>query len=558
MHKKQILFFIILTLCFLCYSQTKEEQNIAHDILLFSTEIKWPQEYKNEDSIIVGVLDRDKRLSGYIEYKLRNKIINGKPVKVKSFLDANSVTYSHILIVSRARNRKIDNVFEKINFYGTLIISDHGKDEKYLMIDYTNAKRREFDIYPENISRAGLKMSRELVQYAQKKISIQELYFLSEKSLSEKQFELFEQSSELNAQIEELDSLYSEIVQKNNILEIQEQNLTLQTEKIERETNRLNILKGELHTQRLLLLLSIITGILLLGVLFLLAYNFRIKKNANKILTLKNAAITRQKTELEYKSKLITDSINYASRIQSAILIPEKELTQAFTRTFIFYYPRDIVSGDFYWYSKINNGHIIASIDCTGHGVPGALMSMIGNTLMNQIVKEKNIKDPAEILTALHYGIIESLHQEKKEIYAQDGMDAAVLFVSEDKKTGLFCGANQSIYQVKENQLKSYDGHFITLGGVSKFVQKNESQLNLESQKIHLEKSMVYMFSDGYIDQFGGPRNKKFNISRFKSKMIEIAGLSVEKQRDELQKSFLEWKGEEMQIDDLMVIGLKF
>ena len=558
MKKQYLLFLILMYTQILCTGQTREEQNIAHDILLFSLQIEWPDEYTTGEFFTIGVLDKDKRLSGYIEYNLRNKRINGKPVKVSSFLEADNISYCQILIVSRARKRKIDEIFEKNYPRGVLIISDHGKDEDFLMIDYTNAKIREFDIYPENINKADLKMSNDLVLYARKKISLQELYFNSEKKLNEKQSKIEEQASTLTKKIADLDSLSSEIERKNMVLELQEENLRIQSQKIEYEAKRLNLLKGRLHSQQILLLLIILTGILLIGVILLLAYNYKIKKNANKKLTSKNEAITRQKAELEFKSKLITDSINYAKRIQSAILISEEEIRDNLTDVFIFYQPRDIVSGDFYWYSKTKKGHVFASVDCTGHGVSGALMSMIGNTLLNQIVKEKNITRPDKILKALHYGIIESLHQEKKEIYAQDGMDTAVLFVSENKKEAIFSGANQCIYKVQNNMLEKYNGDFITLGGVSKFARTSDSEINFTSHKINLERSMIYLSSDGFTDQFGGPKNKKFNYSNFEEKLIAISNQQPANQKTMLNNTFTQWKGENIQIDDLMVIGLKF
>lgn len=280
MKKQYLLFLILMYTQILFTGQTREEQNIAHDILLFSLQIEWPDEYTTGEFFTIGVLDKDKRLSGYIEYNLRNKRINGKPVKVSSFLEADNISYCQILIVSRARKRKIDEIFEKYYPRGTLIISDHGKDENFLMIDYTNAKIQEFDIYPENIIKADLKMSNDLVLYARKKISLQELYFNSEKKLNEKQSKIEEQASTLTKKITDLDSLSSEIERKNMVLELQEENLRIQSQKIEYEAKKLNLLKGRIHSQQILLLLIILTGILLIGVILLLAYNYKIKKNA--------------------------------------------------------------------------------------------------------------------------------------------------------------------------------------------------------------------------------------------------------------------------------------
>ena len=350
---------------------------------------------------------------------------------------------------------------------------------------------------------------------------------------------------------DELDSLIKKINQKNLILRDKQLEIDIQTE-------RLKSLSDRLRTQQIVILLSSLAVLFLSLTLFLLYKNFTLKMESNIKLKAKNDAINKQNQQIEQKNLQITDSINYAKRIQGAILIPESELVKAFSDIFVFYLPREIVSGDLYWFSEVKNGYILACIDCTGHGVPGAFMSMIGNTLLNQIVKSDGCTNPAQILTNLHEGILKSLNHKGDDNDVQDGMDASVLFVSKDKKKVIFSGAIQSLYIVKNNELESIPGGKISIGDHFLADTANEKNETLFSNhEFDGKNTSIYMFSDGYIDQFGGPENKKYNISKFKQFILELQDKPMRKQKEHFDLEFQKWKGAHLQIDDVTVLGLK-
>jgi len=270
----------------------------------------------------------------------------------------------------------------------------------------------------------------------------------------------------------------------------------------------------------------------------------RITQNQKKIITEKNTHITA--------------SINYAKRIQDAILPSKEEFDSCFTDHFTFFQPREIVSGDFYWLSSMNNKTIIAVADCTGHGVPGAFMSMIGNTLLNEIVNEKQIYQPAKILDQLNEGIVQALHQESRS--QDDGMDITVCLFEKDKNTITFAGANHSLYIVTDNVLEKYEGDFYAIG--SMFGPKDSSgrkkDFSFSQQEIPLKKgSSVYFSTDGFADQVGGESGKKFLVKRFKELLVSSSSLSIKEQEQKIKRTFEDWKGNNAQLDDVLIVGMR-
>jgi len=255
---------------------------------------------------------------------------------------------------------------------------------------------------------------------------------------------------------------------------------------------------------------------------------------------------------IEEKNKDIMDSIKYAKRIQDAILPTEKLLKESLDGSFILFKPKDIVSGDFYWVEKKDGKIIVAAVDCTGHGVPGAFMSMIGNALLNEIVKEHGITQPDEILNHLRDGVISALKQKGEEGDTKDGMDIALCTYDLGSMNLNYAGANNPLYLIRNNELleekpdKQPIGYF--LDELTPF-----TNVNLEIKK----GDTIYIFSDGYADQFGGPKGKKFKYRPFKELLLSLQGTPMKEQRDVLDKTIEDWKGELEQIDDICILGVK-
>ena len=267
----------------------------------------------------------------------------------------------------------------------------------------------------------------------------------------------------------------------------------------------------------------------------------------------------KQKEIIEKQNEKIVDSITYAQRIQQSVLMEETEIQNFLPDCFIYFQPKDIVSGDFYWCSKINDKIIIAAVDCTGHGVPGAFMSMVGNTLLNQIVNEKQITMPSEILRLLNIGVYDALHQEKEEALSRDGMDTALCCIDLKKNEVQFAGAQNPLYILSDNEVIVIKADKQGIGGEgSIFKIANPIKREFTNHIIPIRKDMsIYLFTDGYMDQFGGIDNKKFGIQRFKDLLLGSQHLDMQKQKKIIADAHKSWQGSTPQIDDILVIGVR-
>ncbi len=274
-------------------------------------------------------------------------------------------------------------------------------------------------------------------------------------------------------------------------------------------------------------------------------------KKENRLLENKVAERTK---ELEEKNRDITSSIEYAKRIQEAILPSKEHIFKRINKIFILYQPKDIVSGDFYWFAEKDGVKIFAVVDCTGHGVPGAFMSMIGHNLLHRIVIEKAIVDPAEILNNLHKGVQEALRQGQNEIKTNDGMDCSIITINDAKKEVKWSGANRPLILIDANGLfTKFDGNKFPVGGA-----QMETDRFFTTRQIDIRiASMAYMFTDGYADQFGGERGKKFMVKRFHELLTTIHLYPAEEQQKVLHKNFEDWSRNHEQVDDVLIVGIE-
>ncbi|MBC7863164.1 MAG: tetratricopeptide repeat protein [Bacteroidia bacterium] len=314
--------------------------------------------------------------------------------------------------------------------------------------------------------------------------------------------------------------------------------------------------KANIRKQNIVLGISL-TGVLLVLVLvFIILKGYRDKKKANSLLEEKNAAILAQKKILEEKNILVTDSIEYAKGIQETILPAIEEVLKWIPGCFIFYKPKDIVAGDFYWLKvgtkdegrgASDDSVFLAACDCTGHGVPGAFMSMHSFYLLERIMKEKKLKSPAQILDELNFQMKDTLHQDKKDASAKYGIDMALIKIEKD--TIEFAGARNALLVIKDKELTEIRADRIYIGG---------SKEKFTNNILQPEKgSMLYMFTDGYADQKGGKKSEKYFSTNFRELLKEISVFSPEEQKNKLESAFEEWRGSIEQIDDVLVIGVR-
>mgnify|MGYP003393854008 CR=1 FL=1 len=269
--------------------------------------------------------------------------------------------------------------------------------------------------------------------------------------------------------------------------------------------------------------------------------------------------VVRQKEEVERQSrkvvelyKNVTDSIRYAKRLQESILPPDKRIRELLPESFVLFRPKDIVSGDFYWFEKVDEKVVFAAVDCTGHGVPGAFMSLVGHNGLNQAVKERGHTEPATVLRDLNRIAFEALHKDRDQFLVRDGMDMALCTLDRESLVLHYAGANCPLYLVRNGDLMQFEPNKISVGGFEL------DGVSFQEHKIQLERGdVLYVFSDGYPDQFGGPKGKKFLYRRFRELLVSIHDRPMERQKSLLLDALNDWKGAHEQVDDILVIGMR-
>jgi serine phosphatase RsbU (regulator of sigma subunit) len=290
-----------------------------------------------------------------------------------------------------------------------------------------------------------------------------------------------------------------------------------------------------------------------LGIIMLVYRGYRQKKKANSIISEQKNQVEEQRKLLEIKNHEVTDSIFYARRIQRALLTSEGFIKKHVPECFVLFKPKDIVSGDFYWASQKSGRFMLMTADCTGHGVPGAFMSLLGMNLLNEIVNERNVAAPHEVLNRLRKGIISALNPEDSTELTQDGMDAVFCSINLKEFILEAACANNPVWLVRNNQLREiFKPDKIPVG------KSPKEEVPFTLQRFELMKDdRVYFFTDGYADQFGGPKGKKFKYKQMQEALLEISGAGMEEQKQMMEKIFEDWRGSIEQVDDVLLIGIR-
>jgi serine phosphatase RsbU (regulator of sigma subunit) len=378
--------------------------------------------------------------------------------------------------------------------------------------------------------------------------------------LFNKQLELQKQQEKLK----EADSTISNVINEKNTLYLNLTREQLANKIYEQEAQyNLQILAKEKQVRNLLI--GVLILMMLLGGLFMRMYQE--KRKTNKRLEEQNFEISKQqeqillqKENLEVAYKNISDinhsltqSIAYAKRIQTAALPNPNEISYAFKESFVFFKPRDVVSGDFYWFYQNSDTVFFAVVDCTGHGVPGAFMSMIGINLLNEITSH-GITQPDEILRLMNLGITMSLRQNETE--NRDGMEAAIIAYNKAAQKITFAGARRPLLLVRNGEMTEISPDKFPIGG--QYIQDLNAKVDFKAHEIDAQENDVFfMYSDGFQDQFGGAEGRKFMYKNFKKLLVENAHLPLNEQRDILEITFNNWKNENTQTDDVLVAAFK-
>jgi len=385
--------------------------------------------------------------------------------------------------------------------------------------------------------------------------------------------ELEDQTKEKVQEIEqEKQKKEKALADKSKELETTKDSLTeveklTEKQKLELEMKELTVSKQKAQLRNERLIRYGLIGVVSLIFVFLIVifFQFRQKKRANKLLEKQNKQINDQKTEIEKQRDLanrqkkdILDSIEYASRIQNALLPPDYLLEKGLHEYFLLFKPRDVVSGDFYWMTHKDNKIIVAAADCTGHGVPGAFMSMLGiaflNEIVNRITENKHVYSlqANEILNQLRSYIIQSLHQDKDASESKDGIDIALTIIDFDNKKIQFSGAHNSLILIRDNDIIEKKADRMPVA-----IHKKANQSFTNHELDIKDNDMIYLFSDGYPDQIGGPKGRKFMARKFKNLLLDIHQKPMEEQKQILNEKYEEWRNGYQQLDDILIIGTR-
>jgi serine phosphatase RsbU (regulator of sigma subunit) len=569
--------------------------------------------------VLVGDYDLIDEMANLAKTRTR---IQDKPVSVAGFKNLDHLTHCQVLYVNKSAGFNLDKVKAKIEGQHTMLITEgYEFRESMINFIVVNGKPR-FDVNEEYVKKEGMTVPQTLLFQAIKtKEDWQNLFDVASKQIEEQKVTIKEQLETIDVQKNEilkqkalLDSLDKQIVSKEkalnekqrvlniqvvriskqqgeitiqkqtiqgqqNEVRIQQDTLAAQKAKIEIQISRIDgqlkkigeqegkikIQVATLEKQKIILYFVLFALVLASFLVYYIYRGYKIKREANIKLEEKNRTISAQKDEIEkqrdlaaaqrdqiaYQKKHITDSIMYAKRIQTA-LIPSLELFSDKLDHFVIYKPLAIVSGDFYWVTAKDNIQVIISADCTGHGVPGAFMSMLGVTMLNEIVNEKHIIMPDQIIENLRQGVIKSLKQVLDEDTVKDGMDISVCTVDFAQNILWWAGANNPLYLVRGGELTHYRPDKMP-------VAIHYRMLPFTLNTIELQKGdTFYIFSDGFSDQFGGPNEKKFMSAKLKETLVQITDRPMLEQGKILERIFEEWRGDNPQVDDVTLIGVRY
>ncbi|MFO7863218.1 MAG: tetratricopeptide repeat protein, partial [Salinivirgaceae bacterium] len=392
-------------------------------------------------------------------------------------------------------------------------------------------------------------------------------YSTFDKHLKEQEFKQIKQESEevvLKAQFQK-QKTEQELSQERGRLRATEDTLMHVSQILakQKHINRLQeekekVLQERLRNEAIIRYLLLGIAVIIFVFAFFIFRQVRKTKKVNTALAKKNEEIKAQSDEIRIQAEKIRASIQYAQRIQTAVLPPEPLFEKYLNEYFVLFKPRDIVSGDFYWMTEKNEKLIIAAADCTGHGVPGAFMSMLGvaflNEIVNKLIENKHVKSlqASEVLMHLKDYVIRSLHQEGNVHEAKDGMDIGLLVI--DKQTGelQFAGAHNPMILIRDGEMQIFKGDPMAIS------YNRDVDAEFTNHEIQTKPSdIIYIYSDGYQDQFGGKNGRKFMVKRFKRLLLEIHKESLDKQKHILDRTIMEWKKNDKQVDDMLVMGLK-
>jgi serine phosphatase RsbU (regulator of sigma subunit) len=547
----------------------------------FTRNVYWP----NEDQMkqfSIGVMSSKPLADQLAELEELVKFRNRLPIKVKYCKTVEEAAACNMVVVDGSGPENLWSLYSKIRGRGVLMVAENLADYKKSMISFvvkdgkmnyiinktkleeSNLVVKE-DLYRNAITREGdwnsiFEKFNYILKNGDKDVKVDKsdlAEMMSEfrtleaekqgkdMTIAQMQDSMSIAMAELEARKKELSSVGSEIEQQKKLLN----DLGL---RMEEQKGQLLLRETEIGKQRTVIFL--IAG-LTFGVLILLLLALRVnnqRRKANRLLSEQKREIEQQKQLVEAKQKEILDSINYAKRIQTALMANDNLMKNHLPEHFIFFKPKDIVAGDFYWAEPVNGSFVYATADSTGHGVPGAFMSLLNISKLNEAVNQKRITRPDLVLNDVKRGIIEALNPEGSKEVSRDGMDVVLCKINMQEMTLQYAAANNSFCIVRNGNILDCKGDSMPIG------KSHDDHIPFSYNELKLEKGdMIYTFTDGFMDQFGGPKGKKLKTRKLKEMLQELATHPVDHQKKELGNRFDEWRGHLEQVDDVLLIGVR-
>lgn len=461
-----------------------------------------------------------------------------------------------------ALNQTTKNCTYKVNFLSGIghVYFNLSNNEKALFY-FKEALAIQQNCAPDNVmflkNNIGVVLM-DMERYAEAKPYLIEFYFYT-KNLRDKAdgafnlAQVYEQLGDYKSSIDFMDTYVRINDSLNNV--IYSKNLSEIEAKYrnEKQEEQNILLKERVKNKSRQIYLALAGIALLAGMLFFIFRGLRQKQKANIELEEKNKIIEEKNAIVEEQHKDITDSIKYAERIQKAILPPDKLWHKILPQSFVFYQPKDILSGDFYWIEETSSHIYVAAADCTGHGVPGALISIVNFNLLNKAVLEQGLKEAGEILDCVNVWLTEALHQTYQESTVRDGMDISLCVIDKLTRKMNYAGAFNSIYIVNGEMVNELRADKQPVGA---FIEDNIKKFTNKYHQLH-ENDVVYMFTDGYADQFGGENGKKFKYKNLQHLLLEVHTHPFHEQKILVSQAINGWKGKLEQIDDILLLGFK-
>lgn len=577
------LLILAIGLAFLPFSASaqfsRSDESIASGLFTLMVNTTWSNQ-ANFQQFEIGVLDGDTTFYGIVKRKYEGISIKGKKVSVAYFKTIEAIQPTQLLCVTKKFNRKLDKIAKATADNHTLLVTNSAKDDDYTMVDFNGRlKKDDFNINQANMEKAGMQLTDQFADFAEGTVTWKELLVESTEQLDKerekvaaKEQTIKAQKAKINYQKMTLEEKIQLLDEQGNLLEEQAQQLesqatsiaeheeilTDQKRKIAEQQSTLNRQLQELGMQRVILIMSFIVLALMIGIAYMIYRSSIQRKKSILELSQQHAIVSEQKNQIEKILFELTDSIRYALRIQNAVLPNEQTIRGTIPgEFFVMYKPKDIVSGDFFFVDRRGDWTLVAVADCTGHGVPGAFVSMLCISLLNEIVKQQEVLQANLILNELREKVISSLQQKGIQGEQMDGMDISLLLINNKTLKCQWSGANNPLYIVSsgKNQLEEIkpDKRPIAIYPDMKDFTNHEITAS--------RGDTFYLFTDGYADQFGGAKGKKFMSRNFKNLLAENAHKPMSEQNTIIDNTIESWKHADgagyEQIDDITVLGIR-